>query len=139
MKNRVIPSLLGLLLLALPLNAQNSSGNETAAKKAEASAIEGVWERSQQGRKGLKFIQNGKWTITWCDAAGKVEYHHGGSYTFDGKKYEETVEYAAESTSSLIGDKYTFEMSVAGDVLHQKGINNPYTEDWKRAKISTGK
>jgi thiol-disulfide isomerase/thioredoxin len=82
----------------------------------------------------LKFFTGRYWTITEADpATGLTIYHHGGTYTLDGDKYTETVEYANPSTSSLIGQSFQFTMKTQGDTLTQTGIGNPWTETWKRA------
>ena len=83
----------------------------------------------------LKFITGKHWCITQADAkTGKVTLHHGGTYTLDGDKYVETVEYANESTISMLQQKLTFTVTVDGDTYTQTGIGNPYTQVWKRLK-----
>ena len=100
-------------------------------------AIQGVWElKFADGSKRTKFIAGGQWTITQCDAkTGSVVFHHGGTYTLDGITYTEKVVFANENTSNLKGNSHKFELSLEGDVIHQKGIGNPWNEDWKRIKL----
>ncbi len=82
----------------------------------------------------LKFFTGKHWTITEADGSGKVVYHHGGTYVIDGEEYAETIKYANESTSELVGKTFKFKIKVEGDKYTQVGIDNPYTEVWKRAK-----
>jgi hypothetical protein len=82
----------------------------------------------------LKFITVKHWTITQSDEAGKVVFHHGGTYTIDGDEYTETVKYANESTAELIGKSFKFKIKLEGDKYNQIGVGNPYTEVWRRAK-----
>jgi len=82
----------------------------------------------------LKLLTGGYWTITEADPnTGLTIYHHGGTYTLEGDKYTETVEYANPSTSNLIGQSFQFAIKIDGDTLTQTGIGNPWTEKWKRA------
>jgi hypothetical protein len=80
----------------------------------------------------LKFRTGKHWTITDSDADGKVQFHHGGTYTLDGADYAETIKYANENTAELIGK--TLKVKVEGDTYTQIGVDNPYSEVWKRAK-----
>jgi hypothetical protein len=82
-----------------------------------------------------KFLTGKHWTITQADAAtGEVVFHHGGTYTLDGADYAETVEYANKNTADLIKKTHKFKMEVVGDTLTQTGLDNPWTEVWKRLK-----
>ena len=105
-------------------------------KQLTNEAIQGAWElKLADGSKRIKFIAGGRWTITQCDPeTGAVVFHHGGTYTLDGATYTEKVIFANENTSSLKGNSHKFEVTIDGDVIHQKGIGNPWTEDWKRIK-----
>jgi len=83
----------------------------------------------------LKFMTGKYWTYTQADPeTGKVVYHHGGTYTLDGDNYAETINYANESTATMIGQTFKFKLKVEGDTLTQVGIGNPYSQVWKRAK-----
>lgn len=98
--------------------------------------IQGAWVLTfPDGSKRIKFISNGQWTITQSDpGTGAVVFHHGGTYTLDGRTYIERVVFANTSTAGLIGKEHKFELTVEGETIHQKGIGNPWTEDWKRIK-----
>ena len=83
----------------------------------------------------IKFFTGKHWMITQPDAETAVTvYHHGGTYTLEGDAYTETIEYANESTKSMIKEVLKFTLKVEGDTLTQTGIGNPYTEVWKRVK-----
>jgi hypothetical protein len=83
----------------------------------------------------LKFLTSRHWTVTQADPKTDVTiFHHGGTYTLKGNEYLETVEYANESTTNLIGQTFKFTIKVEGDTLTQTGVGNPWTEVWKRAK-----
>lgn len=98
--------------------------------------IQGAWEfLTDDTTRAIKIIGDGRWSLTHFDRdSGEVKINHGGSYTFDGKRYVEHVEYANESTGNLVGEKHTFELTIEGDVIHQKGIENPWTEEWVKVK-----
>ena len=120
---------------------------DDAKKKSEPSLNEkliGTWilvgrpgQVTEPPKAGgmLKFITGKHWCITQADPrTSKVGLHHGGTYTLDGDKYVETVEYANESTISMLQQKLTFTVKVDGDTCTQTGIGNPYTQVWKRLK-----
>ena len=57
----------------------------------------------------------------------------------DGVTYIETIEFATETTSSVIGTVNHFELTVGADKIDQKDIGNPWNEKWLRAKPKGGK
>jgi hypothetical protein len=82
----------------------------------------------------LKFFTGKHWTITEADGTGKVVFHHGGMYVIEGDEYAETIKYASEGTSDLVGKTFKFKIKVEGDRFTQLGIGNQYNEVWERAK-----
>jgi hypothetical protein len=105
-------------------------------KPLTQEAIQGAWElKFEDGSKRIKFIAGGQWTITQCDSkTGTVVFHHGGTYSLDGATYTEKVVFANDNTSNLKGNSHKFELIIDGDVIHQKGLGNPWNEDWTRIK-----
>lgn len=131
MKTRIAVVSTGLMAATL-MAAQD----QVAKKPLTHEAIQGAWElKFDDGSKRTKFIAAGHWTITQCDAkTGDVVFHHGGTYTLDGATYTEKVVFANESTADLKGNSHKFELTIDGDVIHQKGIGNPWNETWTRIK-----
>ncbi len=83
----------------------------------------------------LKFFTGKAWCITDSGAGdGKVVFHHGGTYTLDGDKMAETIEYANENTANMIGNVHHFTIKVDGDTYTQLGTDNQFNEVWKRVK-----
>ena len=83
----------------------------------------------------LKFRTGRHWTMTQANPdTGLTVMHDGGTYTLDGDKYVETLEYANESTANDIGKSFMFTVKVEGDTMTQLGVGNPYSEVWKRLK-----
>jgi hypothetical protein len=83
----------------------------------------------------LKFRTRRHWTMTQANPDTSLTVmHDGGTYTLDGDKYVETIEYANQSTANDIGKSFMFTVKVEGDTMTQTGIGNPYTEVWKRLK-----
>jgi hypothetical protein len=83
----------------------------------------------------LKFRTGRHWTMTQASPdTGLIIMHDGGTYTLDGDKYVETIEYANPSTANDIGKSFMFTVKVEGDTMTQIGVGNPYTEVWKRLK-----
>ena len=88
-----------------------------------------------EGGGHYKYFTGKHFCVTKADPeTGKVEYHHGGTYTLDGDNLEETVKYATENTAGQIGQTFKFKIKVEGDKYTQTGMGNPYTEVWRRAK-----
>jgi hypothetical protein len=82
-----------------------------------------------------KFWGLGHWCISNSDPeTGHIIFHHGGTYTIDGNKYVETITFANESTQGMIGMILEYEISLDGDIFDQVGLNNSYTQKWKRLK-----
>ncbi len=83
----------------------------------------------------LKFLTGRHWTITQANPrTGEVIYHHGGTYKLDGDQYTETVEYANANTADLIKKTHRFKIKVDGDTYTQIGIDNEWSQVWKRAR-----
>jgi hypothetical protein len=118
------------------------NGSEPAAAAPAASAADKDILRSIHGAFELKFpdgtvrkrfMCDGRWDISQSDPkTGKVIWHHGGTYTFDGTHYLETVDYANESTAFMIGEIHKFNVTINGDVVHIEGLGNPWNEEWVR-------
>lgn len=126
-----------LSLAALtPGSSQEAVAPLTAEQQATARSIFGYYElKLEDGNIRRRFISDGRWMITQYDAkTGVVIYHHGGTYVFDGKNYIESVEYANESTGSLIGNKHQFVLTVKPNSIHIEGVGNPWNEEWERVK-----
>lgn len=129
MKTR-IAVISSLLIAATFIGAQDKIDK----KPLNQEAIQGAWEyQFPNGSKRTKFIAGGQWTITQCDPKnGSVVFHHGGTYTLSGDTYTEKVVYANDNTSSLKGYSHKFELTIDGDIIHLKGLNNPWNEEWTR-------
>lgn len=84
---------------------------------------------------GFKFITADYWCDTQADSkTGIVVAHHGGTWSFQGGNYVESVKYANPGTLPFIGHDFKFISKVDGDTLTLKGIENPWNEIWKRVK-----
>jgi hypothetical protein len=91
-------------------------------------------EHPGAGRR-LQFFTGRHWVITQSDAnTGNVVFHHGGTYTSAGNRVVKTVEYANKNTAAMIKEAHTFEIKLQGDTFTQIGIDNPFSETWKRLK-----
>ena len=76
-----------------------------------------------------KFFTGKHWTVTHADPeSGKVNFHHGGTYTLDGDTYEETILYSIKDNAGLIKQVFKFKVKVEGDTYTQIGVGNPYSE-----------
>ena len=141
-----------LLLCAIPMFAlsvltgviaqdDKAESKPKPAKQDLRQSLLGAWvllgePGTKEGPKDgarMKFWGRGHWLITHADPqSGKVIFHHGGTYTLDGDKYEETITFATEPTKDLIGETFRFKIAVKGDRYTQIGDGNPFTEEWQR-------
>ena len=58
----------------------------------------------------------------------------GGTYTLNGNEYIETQDYGDETWKKDNGKSFKFTVKVEGDTMTQFGVDNPWTEVWKRLK-----
>jgi beta-lactamase regulating signal transducer with metallopeptidase domain len=85
--------------------------------------------------KGYKLITATDWCDTQADPkTGVVMIHHGGTWALKGDDYVESVKYANPASINLVGHTFKFSATVEGDTLTLKGIENPWSEVWKRVK-----
>ena len=129
-------------LLALAAAPQDKAADPS--KSQLAKDLIGTWayagtpdevKEPPEGGGHYKYFTGKHFCVTKADPeTGKVEYHHGGTYTLDGDNLEETVKYATENTAGQIGQTFKFKIKVEGDTYTQTGVGNPYNEVWKRAK-----
>lgn len=120
--------------------------DDAAVKKDKpnlAQDLIGTWVlketevRSQPSGVGtrLKFFTGTHWMITQPDPnTGVIVFHHGGTYTLEGNKMTNKTDFATSATASEIGKTYKCVTTIKGGVMKQKGVDNPYTETWKRVK-----
>ncbi len=139
---------LGLLCLLMPSGGCAQAGHKVAVTSSGQSQLAqdliGAWILiGTPGKVGqppaaggrYKFCTGRHWLITQADPnTGAVIYHHGGTYLLDGDNYTEKVEFANENTASLINKALKFKIKIEGDTYTQIGIENPYSEVWKRVK-----
>jgi heme/copper-type cytochrome/quinol oxidase subunit 2 len=123
------------------IHAQEKTPKAEAEPSKLASDLIGTWtlvgtpdSEQETPTKRLKFFTGKHWLVTEADDNGKVTLHHGGTYTLDADEYVETIEYAMEESISAVGMKFKFKIKVEGDKYTQIGIENPYSEVWRRAK-----
>lgn len=127
-----------------------AAGSSADEPQAESPNMEGIWQLDGRIGEGgavnelegpeaealiLKIVADGRWCVAYADSATDgVRMHHGGTYTLIGSEYTETIEFACESTRTLVDKTFKFNVEVEGETLTQNGIGNPYNEVWKRAK-----
>ena len=62
---------------------------------------------------------------------GIIVFQHGGEYVLNGADYVETVRHAGPSTSNLIGQAFTYRVTVGDNSYSQ--MDGTWNETWKRA------
>jgi hypothetical protein len=108
----------------------------TSSNSQLAKDLIGTWVRIGGGPEEgpyLKMFTGRHWTVSQADpSTGRTIHFHGGTYTLNGNEYMEANESSNESTAYLLGKTLRFKMILEGDTLTQIGIDNPYTESFKR-------
>jgi hypothetical protein len=126
------------------LRADDKPAAAAVAPSRLAEDLTGVWvlvgrpgavrEAPEAGGR-LKFRTGRHWVMTQADPkTGVVVMHDGGTYTLEGERYSETLEYANPSTMGDLKKTFNYTVKVEGDTMTQIGLGNPYTETWKRVK-----
>jgi len=98
--------------------------------------VEGVWEYDEGNNiRRLKVIKDGHFAIRQTNSdTGDLMIYFGGSYTFSGDVYTETVEFGNSIMTRMINKSFTYRISLNGDRLHYAGIGSTVREeDWSRA------
>jgi len=126
-----------------PANDESNASSSEAAKK-----LIGAWQLKSAKNPGspsglgtrLKLFTGTHWTIIQPDPkSGNIVFQHGGHYLFDGTVLSETIDFAGESTSSLIGKTFKLNLRFKDDILEQIDPDGEYNETWERAKAVPGK
>lgn len=135
-----------LAVVSVAMAAWLLRGAEPAPAKKEpmAEALAGVWvhvgvpgkiKEVPPAGATLKFRMSGHWTFTKADPdTGVVRAHFGGRYRVTGNEYTETLDYSTDEDDPELGKTLKFTVKVEGDFMTQTGVNNPYTEVWKRVR-----
>ena len=130
-----------MLVGALFISSSSFAQSKMTKTPSYSKTIMGVWALVDKvtdvptAGSRLKFILDGHWTLTQNDSTtGLVAFHHGGSYTLEGKTYTEHVEYANSNTASYIKSTAKFNIQIQDNIMTLTGIGNPWNEIWKRIK-----
>jgi hypothetical protein len=137
------------LVVALLASTTTVNGQDLAADTEKTSAKElklhqsllGAWVLAgSPGRPNepaadaeMKLWGLGHFVVTKRNAeTGEIDYHHLGTYKLDGDQYSETITYAIGATEDLVGQTFNFKIAVNGDTYIQRGLGNPWNQQWKR-------
>jgi hypothetical protein len=122
-----------------PKESTQQSISPTIAN-APAASLNGVWSRravpngngSNDMGTQYKFFAGKHWLCAHCDDSGYVVYALGGTYKEAGGVYTETDEFATRYCQGMIGQQYSFKVSVDDKEFWQIGVNNDYTEKYAK-------
>jgi hypothetical protein len=116
---------------------------DEGAKAEPAKLLIGAWQLKEAKNPGtpsgigtrLKLFTGTHWCVIQPDpASGKIVFQHGGHYSLDGTVLSETVDFAGDSTSSLVGKTFKFDVKITSDALEQLDPEGTFNEKWERAK-----
>jgi hypothetical protein len=85
-----------------------------------------------------KTFTPGNWEMVQKNpTTGAIVFRHGGTYRLSGDIIESTVTFADSSTSNRIGRVSSAKIKIEGDLYTQVGLDNPFTETWRRVPPAT--
>jgi hypothetical protein len=141
-------ALLLLYLVVFPTSAAIAEEGAKPANPEPAKTLLGTWQLKTAKNPGtpsgigtrLKLFTGTHWCVIQPDpTSGKIVFQHGGHYSYDDGVLSETIDFAGESTSSLIGKTFKHKVKVTPDVLEQTDPEGIFDETWERAKVSEQK
>lgn len=137
-----------VVLSAILVICSGSTATAGEGAKEPAKMLIGAWQLKEAKRPStpsgigtrLKLFTGTHWCVIQPDpTSGKIVFQHGGHYSFDGKVLSETIDFAGDSTSSLIGKTLKFEIKITSDALEQLDAEGVFNEKWERAKAPESK
>ena len=137
--SRPAPAIAALVLVLAAVSSLGCGSPTSPSSPPPASPLIGEWVLVTSDRPGTpsgigvrrKVFTQTTWSITQRDpATGDVVFHHGGTYTLTGSTYRETVEFANSTTANLIGQTFTYQVTIQGDTYSQ--LEGQFNEVWKR-------
>ncbi|QDV40698.1 hypothetical protein Enr13x_05340 [Stieleria neptunia] len=136
-----------LSALLAPSTALADEGTKESNTKPEKMLI-GAWRLKAAKTPGspsgigtrLKLFTGTHWCVIQPDPdSGNIVFQHGGHYSFDGTVLSETIDFAGESTSSLIGRTFKHKLKISKDSLEQIDPDGVFNETWVREKAAKSK
>lgn len=110
--------------------------------------IQGTWKLiSQNGKElpeyytQLKIITDTHYIWTLIDNQGNIINGAGGTYTLDGSMFNEHITMVLPRMKSFYNHTTSFEISINGDIMIQKGRmrETPVVEVWEKIGQCVGK
>jgi hypothetical protein len=109
-------------------------------------SIQGSWKvltvkfdgKPQDSKNKIKIKILSKNYFTWfsCDKNNRITRNSvGGTYTFDGKKYVENIQYVGVGATGVLKKVHTFDVQLKGDKMYLTGRinkNKLLEETWQR-------
>ncbi len=154
MNQRMTIAMVVSIVFLFPCFVSVSGSPAWADEGANASSVEpakmlmGAWQLKSAKNPGspsrigtrLKLFTGTHWCVIQPDpTSGKIVFQHGGHYSFDGNVLSETIDFAGESTSSLIGRTFKHKLKITSDALEQIDPEGRFNETWERAKVPQSK
>lgn len=139
-----LPFVLIAFGIALPSLKSQESAPAIAAGTEPAKMLIGAWQLKTANKPGspsgigsrLKLFTGTHFCVVQPDPkTGKIVFQHGGHYTFDGSVLTETIDFAGESTSYLIGKTFKLKIKITDETLEQLDEAGVRNEAWERAKV----
>jgi hypothetical protein len=148
-RKQAICSVVAFLIAVHTLHSSTTVADDKVNNERHAvSKLVGTWKLEESENPGspsgigtrLKMFTRTHWCVVQPDPdSGMIVFQHGGTYEFDGSELKEKVEFAGESTSTLIGNTSMFKLEIKRGVLKQMDPHGVFNETWRKAKRSNDK
>jgi hypothetical protein len=149
-KNRLIViALLALPVVGLPFYQSLRGAAPDTVQESKTGSTElgakliGTWKLEEASTPGspsgigsrLRLFTGTHWCVIQPRPnSGVIVFQHGGRYVLEGNVIKETVDFAGESTRSLIGQTGSFTLQLEGDTYKQVDPKGVFNETWRRVK-----
>lgn len=84
------------------------------------------------GMRRMTFTPSSWEVVQRNPSTGAIVFRHGGTYRLQGDIIESTVTFGEAGTANRIGIVSSSKIKVEGDVFTKVGLDNPFTETWRR-------
>lgn len=139
---------LSAFTVTLPILCAQEVKGTVVARVEPAKLLIGAWQLKTAKNPGspsgigtrLKLFTGTHFCVIQPDPkSGKIVFQHGGHYSFDGSVLNETIDFAGDSTASLIGMTFKLKLKITNDSLEQIDADGVLNETWERTKALESK
>ena len=137
MRKKITLSLIMMLLTVFAIKAQNNESDIMGSWRVISSKLDGVNQNLSNTIK-TKLITKKHFSWFSCTEKNRIARNSvGGTYTFDGKVYIETIDCVGVGSTNYLGKKHVFNVKIDGNKMYVKGTLSTKVkldEVWERTE-----